>query len=406
MADHRSPVASHQSVGRVLIVVGLGLLVIWPLRPVLAAVVYNNVGSILLNRALLAPDLEPEKRIDRAVLAGRSYQAALAWDPLNGQAYYNLSAVYDLWHDQPSAARAVSRAAALSPNDVSARFGLGQALAAQGYGYDERTIREWQAAGASGYFLNQGLTLVSTGDYTGAVEEYARALVIDPDLPDGYYYLSRALNALGRREEALAALESAAALEPPSSSRRYLLRAEVFVARGEWEAALAAFGQAARAASWNPVPHYRMAWLYEQKLEDRESAMSHLQWALQLNPGYKAARLALARLYQEQGNCDEAARWLEPFLSSDAQVQLVGQAHAVLGQCLLNQGRDREGLTHLEQAQALVPDSAGLLLTLAQGYAQAGRHRDAIETYLRVLELQPENSQARQALEELGWFEP
>jgi tetratricopeptide (TPR) repeat protein len=406
MADHRSPVIRRQSVGRVLIVVGLGLLVLWPLRSILATVVYNNVGSILLNRALLTPDLEPRERIDWAVRAGRSYQAALAWDPLNGQAYYNLSTIYDLWHDQASAARAVSRAAVLNPGDVSTRFGLGQALAAQGYGYDERTIREWQAAGASEYFLNQGLALAGTGDYAGAMEQYTRALAIDPDLPEGYYYLGRVLNRLGRQEEALAALESAAALEPPSSPRRYLLRAEVYVTRGEWEAALAAFGQAASVASWDPVPHYRMAWLYEQKLEDSESAIAHLQWALRLNPDYAAARLALARLYEAQEDCDEAARWLAPFLSPDAQVRLAGQAHTLLGECLLQQGYDREGLVHLEQAQALDPGSVGPLLALAGGYSQAGRYRDAIEAYLNVLELQPENSQAQQALEELGWFEP
>ena len=402
MADHRSPVVSHQSVGRALIVIGLGLLVMWPLRPVAATVVYNNLGSILLNRALLAPDLEPEERTDWAVQAGRSYQAALAWNPLNGQAYYNLSAVYDLWRDQPSAARAVSRAAVLSPSDVSARFGLGQALAAQGY--DELAIREWQAAGASEYFLTQGLTLVSIGDYAGAVEQYARAVAIDPDLPEGYYLLGRALNELDRRGEAMAAFESAAALESPSSPRRHFLRAEVLVLRGEWEAALAAFGQATRVAPRDPVPHYRMARLYDQELKDKESAIAHLQWALRLSPDYTGARLALARLYGEQGACDEAAGWLTPFLSPDPHVRLAGEAHTLLGQCLLH--RDREGLMHLEQAQALAPDLAGPLFTLAQGYSQAGRRHDAIEAYLRVLELQPENSRARQALEELGWFEP
>jgi tetratricopeptide (TPR) repeat protein len=406
MADHRSPVVGRQSVGRALIVIGFGLLVMWPLRQVLASVVYNNVGSILLNRALLAPDQEQEERMDRAVRAGRSYQAALAWNPLNGQAYYNLSAVYDLWHDQPSAARAVSRAAVLSPDDINARFGFGQALAAQGYGYDERAIREWQAAGASEYYLNQGLTLVSAGDNAGAVEQYARALAIDPDLPEGYYLLGRVLNRMGRQEEALAAFESAAALEPASSPRRYLLRAEVFVARGEWEAALAAFGEATRVAPGDPVPYYRMAWLYDHKLEDRESAIAHLQWALQLNPDYAGACLALARLYGEQAACDEAALLLAPYLSPGADVRLAGQAHTLFGQCLLHRGRDHEGLVHLEQAQALAPDLTGPLLTLAQGYSQAGRYRDAIGAYLRVLELQPQNSQARQALDELGWIGP
>jgi tetratricopeptide (TPR) repeat protein len=391
--------------GRVLIAVGLGLLFLWPLRPFIMAVVHNNVGSILLNRTLLAPDLEPQARMDRALQSAKSFQNALAWDPLNGQATYNLSTLYDSWHDTASASRALSRAAALNPHDVSARFGLGQALAAQGYGDEERTIREWRAAGATEYFIKQGLALSAEGDHSGAIEQYERALAIDPDLADGYYYLGRTWNRMGQQEQALAALESAAALEPPSSARRYLLRAEAYVAREEWEAALAAFEQAASLSPWDPVPRYQMGWVLDRKLADQEAAIACFQQALQINPDYVPPRLALGQLYQERGDCDEASLWLAPFLSPNAEVRRTGQAHILLGHCLLQQGRDNEGVWHLEQALALNPDSVPHALALAQGYSQAGRYHDAIQLYVQVLELQPDNAQARQALEELGWLE-
>lgn len=393
--------------GHVLIVAGLALLLLWPLRTTIATVVYNNAGSVLLNRALLAPNLDSEARTEEAVRAGRAFHAALAWDPLDGQAYYNLAAVYALWQDTPSAERAVSRAAALAPRDVEARFAFGQALAA--HGQEARAVAEWRAAGAAEYFVNRGLVLAGAGDGAGAVEQYERALAIVPDLADGYYYLGRALNGLGKQEESLAALESAAALEPPSSPRRYLLRAEVRIARQEWPAALENLGQAARLSPLDPAPHYRMGWVLE-KLEDDAAAISHYQQALQINPAYVPPRLALGRLYGEQEACDEAARWLAPFLSqlpsrSDGGGRGGEAAHTLVGQCLLRQGRENEGLAHLEQALALDPASVPYTLALAQGYSQAGRYHDAIETYLRVLKLQPENSQAQQALEELVWFE-
>ena len=386
-----------------MIVSGFSLLLLWPLRPFVATVVFNNVGSVLLNRALLAPDVEPERRTDRAMSAGRAFQAALAWDPLNGQAYYNLAAVYGLWQDAASVARAVSRAAALNPRDASARFALGQTLAA--HGQETRAVQEWRAAGAAEYFVNRGLALAGAGDYAGAVEQYERALAIAPELVDGYYYLGRALSGLGRQEEALAALESAAALEPPSSPRRYLLRGEVHVAREEWPAALEAFGQAAHLSPQDPVSPYRMGWVLDQKLKDGEAAGVHYQWALQLDPDYAPPRLALGRLYVERGDCDGAARWLVPFFAPDAGTGLAGQAHTLVGQCLLQQGRENEGLIHLEQVLALNPDSVSYHLALARGYSQASRYHDAIETYLRVLELQPDNDQAQQELEDLGWFE-
>lgn len=253
--------------------------------------------------------------------------------------------------------------------------------------------------------MNLGLKLAGAGEHQAAVEQYRRALAIDPHLGAGYYYLGRALSALGRREEALAALESAAALEPPQSPRRYLLRAEVHVARQEWSAALAAFGQAAELVPEDPVPHYRLGWVLAHELEDAEAATAHFQWALQLDPDYVPPRLALARLYAEREECDQAADWLAPLLAPDAGEGLVGQAHTLLGQCLLQQGREREGLGHLEQAAALHPESVPYLVALARGYVQAARYHDAIEIYLRALELDPGNAQARQALEELGWFE-
>jgi tetratricopeptide (TPR) repeat protein len=409
MAAHNSQFAKQPSVvrnllGRILIVVGLSLLVLWPLRPSIATVVYNNVGSVLLNRALLAPDVGPEEQMDRATQAGQSFQTALAWNSLNGHAYYNLSTLYDSWHDTSSASRALSRAAALNPHDISARFRFGQALAAQGYKNEKRAIQEWRAAGATEYFIQQGLVLASTGDLSGAVEQYGRALAIEPDFADGYYYLGRALSRMGRQEEALAALEMAAVLEPPSSPRRYLLRAEVYVAREEWEAALAAFGQAASLSPWDPVPYYQMGWVLDQKLGDRELAITTFQQALQINPDYVSPRLALGQLYEEQGECDQASLWLAPLLSPNAGVERAGQTYTLLGHCLLQQGRADEGLWRLEQALALNPDSVPYTLTLAQGYSQAGRYHDAIELYLRVLELQPDNVQAQQSLEELGWF--
>ncbi|MEE8390065.1 MAG: tetratricopeptide repeat protein [Anaerolineae bacterium] len=347
--------------------------------------------------------------MDRALQAGQSFQNALVWNPLNGQAYYNLSALYNSWQDTSSASRTLSRAATLNPHDVSARFGFGQALAAQGHGNEERTIREWRAAGATEYFIKQGLALSGEGDHGGAIEQYERALAIDPDLADGYYYLGRTLSRMGRQEEALAALELAAALEPSSSPRRYLLRAEGYVAREEWEAALAAFGQAASLAPWDPVPHYQMGWVLDQKLGDRESAMAYFQQALQINPDYVPPRLALGRLVAEQAECDQASLWLAPLLSQPPSRSngggWGGAAYTLLGHCLLQQGRGDEGLWHLEQALALTPDSVPYTLALAQGYSQAGRYHDAIEMYLRVLELQPDNAPAQQLLEELGWFE-
>lgn len=131
MVHRLSSILDRQLLGRVLISAGLSILLLWPLRTTIAALVYNNVGSVYLNRALLAPELAPEERVNRAVEAGQAFQTALTWDPLNGQAYYNLGALYDSWDGYLSTGWVWSRAAALEPRDPNTRFAHGQALAAQ-----------------------------------------------------------------------------------------------------------------------------------------------------------------------------------------------------------------------------------------------------------------------------------
>jgi superkiller protein 3 len=394
--------------GRASILLGLSLLALEFARPLFASIVYNNVGSVQLNRALLAPGLEAQGRLERAMSAGEAFGDALAWDPLNGQAYYNLAAVYDLWQDGPSVARALSRAAVLSPGDVCARFRFGQSLAAQGR--EREAIAEWRAAGAVEFFINHGRALANEGDYAGAVAQYERALAIEPDMAEAYYYLGQALNGLGQREEAIAAFEWAVAHEPSTSPQRYLLQAEIHAAREEWTAALAALEQAANLSPRDPTPIYRMGLLLRDKLGDDEAAIARFQQALEVDPYHTASLLALGQLYGERGECAEAARWLAPLLSPDGAARAgsghAGSAHSLMASCLLAQGRADEAISHLEQAAALNPNSTGYLSRLAEGYRAAGRYGDAIGVYRRVLELAPDNAQARQALEELGWIEP
>lgn len=395
---------------RCLVLAGLCLLLVWLLRPFIATVVYNNLGSVRLNRALLAPDLTAEERLDGAVAAGGDFQAALAWDPLNGQAHYNLATLYDFWGDRPSAARAWSRAAALNAHDPSSRFAFGQVLAE--LGVMGMALREWQAADAALYFVNQGLFLTSAGDHARALEQYQRSLAITPDLVEGYYHLGRALMALGEREQSLAALEQAAVLEPPSSPRRYLLQAEVYTAREEWTAALAAYRRAIDLTPDDPVPHYRIAWVLDQKLGEKQTAIAHYERALQLNRDYVPPRLTLAALYEERGDCDAVARWLDPFLAlagepdarGDVAIRQAERTHRRLGICLLDQGRWDEALFHLQGALALTPRSIDAHFDLAKAYVQARRYHEAIDVYLQIREFLPDNAQAQQALEELGWL--
>ena len=114
-------------IGHLLVTAGLCLILLWPLAPAVIARVCNGLGAVLLKRTLEAPDLPPETRNARLTRAGRWFQKALAWDPLNGRAYANLASVYEAWHDPVSVARALSRAASLMPQNATVRLRLTEA---------------------------------------------------------------------------------------------------------------------------------------------------------------------------------------------------------------------------------------------------------------------------------------
>ncbi len=390
----------------VLLTLVVLLLISW--WPSLMAVVQNNLGSLALNRALLAPDLSGEEELTYAVRAGHRFRAALAWDPLIGEAYQNLATIYDVWQDLPSAARALSRAAALLPRDAITQLKHGLALARRGQ--EVQAIEAWQAAGAATYFLQRGQTLAGRGDLEGALEQYQWAAVIGPDQPEAHLRLGQALSRLGRKEEALAAFDAATEADKGSSERPHLLQAEIHVARGEWTAALAAYRNAAELSPEDPEPHYRRGWLLSQKLEEDGAAITCFRQALEVDPEHEPSRRALAQLEAQRGACDAAATWLEPLLRRPEDdrgaregAEEASRLHVLLGTCLVKQGRRSAALHHLEQAQALEPEKPSTLLQLGEAYARAGRYEGAIDVYLQVLEIAPDNQEARQALEALKY---
>ncbi|NLE44079.1 MAG: tetratricopeptide repeat protein [Chloroflexi bacterium] len=383
-----------------LILIGCALL-LWPARGRVVAAAYNNVGAIYLNRALLTPDSAVDERTTWAVRAGQAFQTALSWDPLSARAYANLGAVYDVWGASEPAARALQRAVALAPDDPRIRFRLGQALAA--LGHEARAVAEWRAAEASPYFVAEGQSLTAAGEPEQALVQCKRALTIDPQSSDGYYCAGQALARLGRREEALAALESAAGLEPPDSPRRYLLRAEVTAARGDWVGALTAFERAAALTPRDPLPRYRMGVLLASKLDDTTGAEEQFRQALALAPDYRPASQALGELLAGRGECDVAAELLLPASGHALAPVAQGNAHVLIGQCLLAHRQPHEGLGHLETAVSLAPESTRYRLVLARGLVAAEQYRDAIDMYRSVLALEPDNEGAIEGLEALGW---
>jgi serine/threonine-protein kinase len=146
-------------------------------------------------------------------------QKALSLDPGLAEAYVSLGAIYETYDwDPQETERAYARAVALDPSYITGHWWYASWLEAAG-----RTIeanREWECAlqldprSVPVLIDSAKYGLESHGQLVAALSVYQKAIEIDPTQSLAYRYQGWALESLGRRQEATAAFERAAALVP------------------------------------------------------------------------------------------------------------------------------------------------------------------------------------------------
>ena len=192
---------------------------------------------------------------------------------------------------------------------------------------DPQNAQKWKAV---------GVTYAALKQYREAEETLGRACRLDHKVPDACYFHARALYALDRYEDALAALQHA----DPRNWRARLARAESLDALGRATPAEAEYRQA--------ITLCRNA--------DPKPAVGYAQYLVR------------------QGRAFDAIPALEEALAAhgrNAEVQIW------MGRALVETNRIRDAVPHLERAVALAPSSAQAHLLLAKAYTRLGRQADA-----------------------------
>jgi tetratricopeptide (TPR) repeat protein len=146
----------------------------------------------------------------------------------------------------------------------------------------------------------------------------------------------------------------------------------MFMAGGDAKGAFDKFEAALRDYPTEPNLHYRFgAFLLEQ---DPDRGIQEIKKALDLEPGYIPALVALARTYLKREEPQTALAYAEKAVKlSPGDLT----AHIAVGQALLAAG-DAAGAAHeLELVAGLAPDSPAAHYSLASAYAKMGRKVDA-----------------------------
>ena len=419
---------SHPSLANWLFIITLLLLLVQS-SSTLAGMTGVNLGWIYLNRVIMSTNSEDMVRNTRDSLvdspnalryrvnpleekqpelqnAGLWLQWAVSWLPQNGSAHENLGDFHMNRGDLASAQDELTTASELASEESSIRFRFGNLLYI--LGQEERALQEWRAGGVLPYFLRLAQERMGQGDLDGAGFSLRLATEIAPDNPEPRYLLGDLYSIQNRREEAIAAYEEGIHLEPHDSPERLARRAQIQTWQGEWSQAIETYRAALQLAPYDAYYAYQIGRVLEEGQRDRIQAQGWYVYAIQLDAHRTSPYLALARIAQEDGQCEDALDWLRQARGVDSKVLNASELHYRVGNCHKTQGQFEMAQSHLVQAIRLEVDplqSIPYRLALAQVHIELDDFREAIHQYREVLDLSLDNRQARRGLEEL-WAKP
>lgn len=147
-----------------------------------------------------------------------------------------------------------------------------------------------------------------------AEKELARAIELDPKLPQAHYLAGQLAVYHGEIDRGIDELRKEIALNPDFA-----------------------------------MAHYKLGDAYTRR-EDWDNAIPHLQRAVWLNPDYSGPYILLGKAYQKRKELGMAEAMLRQAVRMDPANY---QAHYMLGQVLVQAGKTDEGKRMIEQSQTL-----------------------------------------------------
>ena len=200
--------------------------------------------------------------------------------------------------------------------------------------------------------VKEGEAKLKEGHYEQAIEEFKKAIELDPDSADAHYSLGVAYLKTGARVEALDHLREAIRLRP------------------DWVEA-----------------HYSLARAYYD-FGDYKSAATSFEEALRLKPDFFAAMLELGATYQHSGLHTKSVEVLRrAVLLQPDHID----AKTFLGRALLLSAQPQEAVEVLEQSVRLSPENALAYSMLGESYRSLGKFQEAQNALNQALGISPED---------------
>ncbi|MEO0085515.1 MAG: tetratricopeptide repeat protein [candidate division WOR-3 bacterium] len=222
------------------------------------------------------------------------------------------------------------------------------------------------------------------GQWDKAVENYSRALELDPESEAIHASIGICHIRRGAPDAAVKSLEQAIRLAPGSATAWHSL-GNAWALAHQWQRAVDAYKRALRCQPDFVEAMYNMGLAF-QSAGQTDQARAAFEAAVEIRPAYCPAHVALGNLHLEAGRHDDAIRCYREAVRLQPDD---ATAHYNLGRAHYERGQLDSAIHAYQRAVQLNPKHAGAWHNLGICYRDKGQKDKAVEALEQAVSLNP-----------------
>jgi tetratricopeptide (TPR) repeat protein/S1-C subfamily serine protease len=313
--------------------------------------------------------------------------AAIGKEPANviKESYYlwkEQSVIFRFSGNYPQALAAIDKAIALEPSDLTLRNERAAILFRSGNkpgAIEEYNLIISKQPEANAYY-NRGNTKFELGQKQAAIEDYDRAIAINPQDAKAYYNRGVTKSDLGQKQAAIEDYDRAIAINPQYAAA-YYNRGVVKSELGQKQAAIEDYD---RAIAINPqdAAAYVNRGNAKSDLGQKQAAIEDYDRAIVINPQYAKAYYARGVVKSELGQKQAAIKDYDRAIAINPQY---ADAYNNRGNAKSELGQKQAAIEDYDRAIVINPQDTKAYLNRGNAKSDLGQKQAAIEDYNRAI---------------------
>ena len=231
---------------------------------------------------------------------------------------------------------------------------------------------------------NRGVAYAKLGNYGRAIEDYDRAIEINPQCADAYYNRGAAYAKLGNYRRAIEDYDRAIEIDP-ECALSHVYRGAAYLELANPGQALSDYDRAIEIDPANPDGYANRGAAYD-KLGNYRQAVSDFDRAIEINPEYAWAYNGRGASYAKLGNHSQAISDYDKAIEIKPEY---AEAHCNRGVLYQGLGNHRQAIEDYSRAIEIKSDYVDAYANRGVAYGLLGNNRQAISDYDKAIEIDP-----------------